>query len=283
MAWSPSVDGIREVFHARNLGHTYPTHVHDTWTVFVVDTGAIHYRLDQLDRSAPTSAVTVLPPGVPHDGRPSDEAGFNKRVLYIEPTLLPESLVGHAVDAPAIIDPILRSATSTLHRTLLAPDDDLEAETLAALMVARIASHLTGRQGTERVASSRLADAFRCLLDEHLTERFTLADAGAALRASPTHLARSFAAAFSIPPHQYVVARRVDAARARILAGQPLADIAQEIGFVDQAHMTRAFRQHTGITPGQLAHASKDRGWARRGHRTSSGRYRTSTPPVSAS
>ena len=253
MAWKPPVDGIREVFHARNLAHTYPTHVHDTWTVFVVDDGAIHYRLDRQQRSAAISTVNVLPPGVPHDGWPSGEFGFNKRVLYIEPTLLPERLAGHAVDAPGIADPVLLSAIATLHRTLIAGDEELKAETLTALITARITAHLSGRPKRPQPPASHLAASFRCLLDEHIFERFTLAAAAEVLDANPTHLARSFTKTFGITPHQYTLARRLDAARTRVLFGQPLASIAHETGFADQAHMTRLFKQHTGLTPGQLA------------------------------
>ena len=52
---------------------------------------------------------------------------------------------------------------------------------------------------------------------------------------------------------RYVLGRRLDAARDRILAGQPLADVAAEVGFTDQAHLTRRFRRFLGTTPGQFA------------------------------
>ena len=83
-----------------------------------------------------------------------------------------------------------------------------------------------------------------------------MAEAAAALEAGPTQLARSFSDAFAIPPHAYVDGRRLEAARARILAGQPLADVAAEVGFVDQAHLTRRFRRFLGTTPGQFGHGA---------------------------
>ena len=69
---------------------------------------------------------------------------------------------------------------------------------------------------------------------------------------SPTHLARGFTTAFGIAPHAYVVGRRLEAARDRILAGQPLADVATEVGFFDQAHLTHRFRRFLGVTPGRF-------------------------------
>jgi AraC-like DNA-binding protein len=42
-------------------------------------------------------------------------------------------------------------------------------------------------------------------------------------------------------------------ARDRILRGQPLADVAAEVGFFDQAHLTRRFKRFLGTTPGRFA------------------------------
>ena len=98
-----------------------------------------------------------------------------------------------------------------------------------------------------------LAEQLRAWLDARLFEAPTMAEAAAALEAGPTQLARSFTDAFAIPPHAYVDGRRLEVARARILAGQPLADVAAEVGFVDQAHLTRRFRRFLGTTPGRFA------------------------------
>jgi AraC-like DNA-binding protein len=73
------------------------------------------------------------------------------------------------------------------------------------------------------------------------------------LNAGATHLARSFTEAFGIAPHRYVVGRRLDAARDRILNGAALVDVAAETGFADQAHLTNAFRRFLGTTPGAYA------------------------------
>ncbi|HEX8802942.1 MAG TPA: AraC family ligand binding domain-containing protein, partial [Acidimicrobiales bacterium] len=87
-AWRPAVAGVREVFHARFVDHVYPPHTHDTWAVLLVDAGAVRYHLDRHDRGTVRSTVSLLPPHVVHDGRAATEAGFRKRVLYLESGLL---------------------------------------------------------------------------------------------------------------------------------------------------------------------------------------------------
>lgn len=246
--------GVSEVFQAHFIDHAYPPHTHDTWTVFIVDAGAIRYNLDRHTRGAEPPMVTVLPPGVVHDGRPATAGGFRKRVLYIETTLLDEDLVGAAVDQPVISDPALRWRLATVHGLLRDVDDALEAETRLTFVVERLQAHL-GRQmaGPGLGHRSHLAEALRAFLDERLFETVTLAGAGASLGASAAHLVRAFGRTFGIPPHTYVLGRRIEASRTLLLDGRSVADVAVSTGFYDQSHFTRHFKRHLGITPGRYA------------------------------
>ena len=253
-AWKPVVAGVDEVFHARFVEYAYPPHVHDAWTVFVVDDGAIRYDLETRRRGAVGGRVSILPPHVVHDGRPAGAAGFRKRVLYLDTGVLDERLTGRAVDEPDVREPGLLHAVHALHRALREPDDALEAEARLASVGERLRAHLGERPPTgPGRAGGALARSLRELLDARLFERTTLADAGAVLGVSPAHLVRSFAGTFGIAPHQYVLSRRIDAARRRLLGGEPVAMVAAGVGFYDQAHFTRQFKRHVGIPPGRYA------------------------------
>ena len=252
-AWKPPIPGIREVFHARLGEHAYPLHTHDAWTLFIVDEGAIRYDLDRHARGAELPMVSILPPYVAHDGRSATNRGYRKRVLYLETSLLGEQLIGPAVDRPSNADPWLRRQVVALHDALASIDDTLEAETRLAFITERLCTFL-GQHAAEPPAAPAgdLAEQLRAYLDAHLFERATIGAAARQLGANPTHLARAFSTTFGIPPHAYVIGRRLDAARDRILRGQALADVAAEVGFVDQPHLTRRFKLHQGVTPGRF-------------------------------
>ncbi len=245
--------GVHEVFHAHFVDYAYPPHVHDAWTVFVVDDGWIRYDLETRHRGAGGEPVTILPPHVVHDGRAAGALGFRKRVLYLATDVLHEGLTGRAVDRPDIHDPDLRRAVHALHRALTEPDGALEAEAGLALVGDRLRTHLGDPAPEAAPPTGRLAGDLRELLDGRLFERTTLAQAGRELGASPSHLVRSFTGAFGIAPHQYVTARRIDAARKRLLGGEPIALVAAGVGFYDQAHFTRQFKRHVGTPPGRYA------------------------------
>jgi AraC-like DNA-binding protein len=98
-----------------------------------------------------------------------------------------------------------------------------------------------------------VASDLRDLLDAHRFESLTLRDAEHLLHVSSTHLVRCFSRAFGIAPHRYLLGRRIDAARRRLLDGEPVAQVAVGVGFHDQAHLTRHFKRHVGTTPAAYA------------------------------
>lgn len=247
-AWRPPVPGIAEAFHARFTDHAYPAHTHDTWTLLIVDDGAISYDLDRHHHGALGTAVTLLPPNVAHDGRAATSHGFRKRVLYLDADVLGDDLIGAAVDQPSLPDPLLRTRIHQLHQSLAEP---LEAESRLALVSERLRTHL-GRLPVAPPDRS-LADDLRDLLDDRLPDSLTLADASEILGAHPVHLVRAFGRRFGLPPHRYVTGRRVDHARRLLLDGTPPAAVATTAGFADQAHLTRHFRRYLGTTPARFA------------------------------
>jgi AraC-like DNA-binding protein len=65
------------------------------------------------------------------------------------------------------------------------------------------------------------------------------------------HFARAFKRSTGKSPHQWVVLRRIEAAKEMLGGGMPLAEIAIACRFSDQSHLTRVFSQATGLTPGR--------------------------------
>jgi AraC-like DNA-binding protein len=251
-AWKADVPGIHEVLHARFVDHAYPAHTHDAWTVFTVDEGSIAYDLEHRRRGVARSKVTLLPPHVVHDGRPGSIEGYRKRVLYVGTEVLGEHLIGPAVDEPDVDDASLVRGFRSLHRALADPRDAFEAESLFAVVASRLIERLGGRPTEEDPHDDLIAGDLRDLLDARSFVGVTLAEAGRILDATPAHLVRSFTGRFGISPHRYLVGRRIDVARARLLEGEPLAQVAADVGFHDQAHFSKHFKRHLGTTPGSF-------------------------------
>lgn len=93
----------------------------------------------------------------------------------------------------------------------------------------------------------RAADYIR----QHCTRSLKLEEICQAAELSPSYLIRAFKQHYGMTPHAFLVNQRVQFAQTRLRDGEPIADVALEAGFADQAHFQRAFKQHLAATPGQ--------------------------------
>jgi AraC-like DNA-binding protein len=267
-AWRPEVPLISEVCHSLIVGHRYPPHTHDTWTVLIVDAGALRYDLERRVRhGADGGTVVIVPPGALHDCGPARDAGhFHKRNLYLDPAFLPARLTGPAVDRSTLRDRALWATLATLHDRLAGPGPEpLDVEARLALVAERLRRRLEpgAAEPPEPPCEPVLAARMREFFDGRLTTKVTLADAGAHFGRTVPHLVRSFTRRYGLSPHAYVIGARVERARGLLLDGMPPAQVATEVGFHDQAHLTRHFKRHVSVPPARYAaHAGRRRsGW----------------------
>jgi AraC family transcriptional regulator len=79
---------------------------------------------------------------------------------------------------------------------------------------------------------------------------------------SAGHFARVFRQTFGMPVHRYLLRIRIDRAKDLIHHSQyPLADIAQRIGFSDQATFTDCFSRVVGTSPGRYRRQVTAKAW----------------------
>jgi AraC-like DNA-binding protein len=79
---------------------------------------------------------------------------------------------------------------------------------------------------------------------------FRVADVAREVNIPPVRLARRFRRHFGLSLAAYARKLRLDWAGVALASSEePLSVIARRAGFADQSHFTRAFRQHTGLTP----------------------------------
>ncbi len=86
---------------------------------------------------------------------------------------------------------------------------------------------------------------------EHAAGDLALDELAALADLSAKHFARAFRQSTGVPPHRWLIERRIDRAKELLAASDhSLAEIALACGFADQSHFTAAFRKAVGATPG---------------------------------
>ena len=127
------------------------------------------------------------------------------------------------------------------------PAGRMYGETLAiALAVHLLKQHPGHRGGLGPVRLRRVLD----YIDANLQAHLSLQDLAVVVETSVFHFVRSFRESIGLPPHQYLLRRRVE--RAKQLLVDPrmsLVDVALRCGFASQSHLTAAFHRLARITP----------------------------------
>jgi AraC family transcriptional regulator len=246
-----------------------PALTHHMLVLFARPPEALDVRYEGVKRYVPPPAgsVWLLPAGSP--ARVLSGGHKDELHVFLEP-----GLVGQVAAEAFGLDPA---------RLTLPPINGLDLPPFQAVMGA-VGAELTSGGAGGRLAAESLANVLAVHLlrqvlaprwpergrdgtlprgrlravveyiEGHLDGGPTLEEMAAVARLSPYHFARQFKRATGLPPHQYVILRRVERAQQLLQAkaGLSLAEVALRAGFSDQSQFSHHFKRLVGVTPGQF-------------------------------
>lgn len=245
-----------ELLTARFVTTAFTRHSHETYTIGVITEGVEEWTHARGRSRVGPGGLAVVEPGEVHTGHAGVPQGWAYRVFYPSVEVVSgiarelgirgtPSFTGSGIHAPEVAGVLARA--------------HLEAETgdpLGASSMARQGIALLlrehGRERAVRVPAYRArpeAERARQELVARLVDPPSLEELSAGTGLSPFALTRAFRSAFGLPPHAYLNQTRVARAREMLRAGRRPSEVAAEVGFADQAHLTRHFRRHLGVPP----------------------------------
>lgn len=255
------LDGL-EFLHATFVQHSFPRHTHDTFAIGVIESGVQATYYKGSTHIATCRDICLINPGEVHTGFSPHPSGWTYRVFYPEPSLL-ETVASQLLprehglphfSSPVIKDRLLSTAVLSFLRVLDLSDVTIERESLLYAVIAQMISRHADRKGpmspVPRHAERPVVKTLLEYLHHHFTDNVTLRELSDVAALSEFHLLRLFRSAVGLPPHAYIIQKRVDHARRLLLTGLPIAHVGIEAGFADQSHFTRAFKRIVGVTPG---------------------------------
>ncbi|MGB6997106.1 MAG: AraC family transcriptional regulator [Pseudolabrys sp.] len=132
--------------------------------------------------------------------------------------------------------------------------DRQAAKALLAKASSILQSEMDRRSGANDSGTGGLAGwqiaRVRAVIDKNLHSTIHTSDLSAVARRSAAHFARSFKHTFGESPHAYVMRRRLEkACHLMITSSESLSQIALSVGFSDQSHMSKRFKQAIGQSP----------------------------------
>jgi AraC family transcriptional regulator len=246
-----------------------PALTHHRFILFARPPAELNVRYDGVNRLVPPPAgsISVVPAGIPAMWRWS--GCFDWVHIFVEPGLIarvaaeafeidPARLAVPPLDSLDL--PQLRAAMGAVDAELTngGPGGCLAAESLANVLAVHLIRHLVAPRRPARGPDGALPRGrLRTVVDYiegHLDSGPTLAQIAAVARLSPYHFARQFKTTTGLPPHQYVIARRVERAKQFLQSGTDLslAAVAARAGFSDQSQFSYHFKRIIGVTPGRF-------------------------------
>jgi AraC family transcriptional regulator len=245
-----------------------PAITHHTLVLFTRPPEELELRYEGAKRFVPppTGSISLVPAGTTARWRwrgPKDsvhihlEPGLVARVAAEAFDLDPVRLTVPPLDGVDL--PHLRAAMVAVDAELTAggAGGPLAAESLANVLAVHLVRHILAPRRPERPRDGALPRGRLRAVVEYIEEQLdagpTLEQLAAVARLSPYHFARQFKAATGLPPHQYVIARRVERAK-QFLQDRcelSLAEVAVSAGFSDQSVFCHHFKRLVGVTPGQ--------------------------------
>jgi AraC family transcriptional regulator len=224
-------------------------HEHDRACVGVVLGGGVEKTFPRRSHRLCEKTAFTMPAGERHKDGFSREGA---RVIFVEPDADTAAELGTRAPLFDRVGSWQDGAGTVIAARIareLAEPDDLTGLAVEALVLELVVAAERRRRGSAGPRCVALGVEF---LHEHFAERVQLADVAAAAGVHPAHLARAFRASHGVSIGQYVRRLRCEWAAAKLCStDEPLAEIARGAGFADQSHFTRAFRGHSGTTPGR--------------------------------
>ncbi len=245
----------------RDDARDYQAPSHHTLSCYIADGTGTFRRQRPADKGAPDK-LCIMPAG--HESNWVVNGPIRLAHLYISEAQFGLGCVRLLDREPRELQ--LREATflddprqSVRFRQLVAMAWDEPAERLLASSLAHeivdhaVLSQVGLRQGLH-LKGGLAPNLRRQLVDyieAHLDQPITLGELALRGNLSEYHFARMFRTSFGLPPHQYLLARRLHRACQLLRLGDlPLGQVALACGFASASHFSNRFRQALGASPG---------------------------------
>jgi AraC-like DNA-binding protein len=256
-----SLDNL-ELLRANFVTQTFAPHTHETYAIGIVEGGVEYFDYRGQRELAGAGAIGIIHPGEWHTGGPQGAAGWRYCALYPDAVLMKRAMA--AMDCkpcglpffrePVIDDPEMVRQFRHVHAASENNAPEIERESrLIWVLALLIQRHADFAQTVRPIKPTcGLVAKMVDYLHDNLSQNIRLAELSHLTQLSEFQLLRTFRAEMGLPPHAYLNQLRVEQAKLLLFRGVPPVDVAAQVGFADQSHLTRRFKRMVGATPGAV-------------------------------
>ncbi len=261
--WHAPEYGDMELLHARYITHRFPLHFHEEYVVGVIERGYYEFAFEGTRQQIHQGEVVLINPGEIHSGYALDDTGWQYRTFYPGATMmrqLAQEMTGKdwqmlSLRSPLVRDAQLAQQLTTLHQAMEHSKTRLLKDTLLREAMSLLISKYATNQARNllQTPDNRAVAIAQDYIQTYYADDMSLDDIARQAGLSPYHLSRIFKESLGLPPHKYLIQIRVQRAKHLLMSGISIGDVALQVGFADQSHLTKWFKRIVGVPPGQFA------------------------------
>lgn len=258
--WRVEELGGMEMLHSRGVDPAHAKHMHESFAIGVVDGGVVVNQSRGETTYLPAGSVFTFNPGEVHSGYAADALKVSHRSFY--PTEEAVGDLARALDLAGtpvfrtthLSDPRSAARLRRLHELLKHSEDTLERQTATFRVLGALLQHHTSLRGSlAEGREPRAVAQVRAYLEAHYRENVSLDELAALVGLNGPYLTRTFCRAVGVPPHKYLIYKRIERAKELLRAGESTAQVALMVGFSDQSHLNLHFKRLLNVTPARYA------------------------------
>jgi len=261
--------GPIDMMCAEYYTQNFAKHSHDNFPLGVIEQGAMSFYFRRQNLVASKGTVNLSYPGEVHNGLALGASGWKYRMFYFDLKILRQIFAefkNRKSDLPffpkgVIEDDYLASYLYRLHTALEEKQltameiDTFIMQTISYMILKHSDQNCHVEKSLAKHSGIQMAQDY---IISRCNEDISLSDVARVVGLSPFHFSRLFLHQTGTSPHAFLIQARIRKVRRLLFSNMPLADIALEVGFVDQSHLNRRFKQIFGVTPHQYRKIIQD-------------------------
>ena len=263
----PFISGV-ELISGINIINEFRRHIHKTYIVGLVTQGKrIIYHPGGTNQIS-KNEIFIINPGQVHSCS-SENSGHSYKILSVS-TKTVRSIASEISEKQEkkpyfkkllYKSDVLYNKIIRLFEVIEEPESDIQVESEFYSFLSYLIMHFSESPpviytvGEQKDSIKRVCN----FISNNFAGNLSLKKLAGIACLSPFHFQREFKKGVGITPHEYLSDFRISKAKNMLLKSEDIADIAIQLGFYDQSHFSRIFRNTVGVPPGKYAKINKMR------------------------
>ncbi|WP_322047551.1 AraC family transcriptional regulator [Paraburkholderia sp. J67] len=249
---------------ARFADFSFDRHFHLDFHVGLVSEGIQRQGVNGKSVLLGPGCIALMPPGEIHDGMAEDGGEYTLKTFRLSQALVAreaEEISGRPrapeLTGAVLKDPMLAGLLVRLHDAMHhdggADGLDVQTQWLTLLETLLRQSRAIVPERVPGGLSPGQWSRVRDYCYSRLAEKITLEELAGLCGLGRFQFLKQFKLTIGMTPHAWLLRLRLERACELLLQGsQAIASVAQAVGFYDQSHFNRAFRQAYGVAPSRF-------------------------------